>query len=64
MHHRMLIGLLLSASCTMFVPLSHMVFTYGRHPLACSRPLVMRIGLVTQMTDDQRGAMLSSSVLT
>jgi hypothetical protein len=33
MHHVMLIGLLLSASCAMFLPLSHMVFTYGRRPL-------------------------------
>jgi hypothetical protein len=57
-------GLLLSASCAMFVPLSYMVFTYGRHPLACSQPSVMRIGLVAQMTDDQWGAMQSSSVLT
>jgi hypothetical protein len=62
--HGMLIGLLLSASCAMFVPLSHMVFTYDRHPLACFWPSVMRIGLVTQMTSDQREAMQSSSVLT
>jgi hypothetical protein len=47
MHHWMLIGLLLSAYCAMFVPLSHIVFTCGRRPLACSRHSVMRIGLVT-----------------
>jgi hypothetical protein len=64
MHHGMLIGLLLSVSCAMFVPLSYMVFTYGRHPLVSFRPSVMRIGLVTQMTGDQRGGMQSFLVLT
>jgi hypothetical protein len=42
--------------CAMFVPLSHMVFTYGRRPRVFFQPSVMRTGLVTQMTGDQRGA--------